>query len=87
MQPSPIDHLTRAVTAMHGSPCSHVRTVRVHEVMDGKTVWEGNVEVFDLAKHPKAKQAFAWSYKDDHGETQLIMATTKFSVITTGNNP
>jgi hypothetical protein len=27
----------------------------------GKTVWEGIVHVFNLAGHPTAKQAYAWS--------------------------
>jgi hypothetical protein len=28
----------------------------------GKTVWRGDVEVFDLTGHPKAKRAYAWSH-------------------------
>lgn len=57
---------------MEGCPCSHSGTSKVHETMDGKTVWKGEVETFDLQGHPKAKRAFAWSYKDDHGETQFV---------------
>lgn len=42
----------------------------VHEVFRGKTVWQGDVEVFNLHGHPKAKRCFAWSHldgvSDDH---------------------
>ena len=38
-----------------------------------KTVWEGVVESFALAGHPKANRCYAWSYKDK-GETQYVNA-------------
>ena len=34
----------------------------VHEVFRGETAWKGNVEVFDLTGHPKAKRCYGWSY-------------------------
>ena len=43
----------------------------VHEVVRGRTVWQGSVEVFDLAGRPKAKKAYAWSHlegENDEGE-------------------
>jgi hypothetical protein len=33
----------------------------VREVFEGKTAWEGVVHVFDLAGHPTATRAYAWS--------------------------
>ncbi len=69
--PSYIDCLTRAVTAMHGCPCRHVQSSYVHEMMDGKTVWKGEVETFALEGHEKADQAFAWGWDDD-GEIRYI---------------
>ncbi len=70
--PSYLEYLARAVTAMHCCACSHVSTSRVHEAMDGKTVWEGKVETFALEGHPKASRAFAWGYKDGAGEIQYV---------------
>lgn len=72
MTPAELETLTRAVSAMEGCPCSHAGTSKVHEQMDGKTVWKREVETFDLKDHPKAKRAFAWSYVDDHGKTQFV---------------
>ena len=43
----------------------------VKEVFQGKTIWQGDVEVFDLTGHPKAKRAYGWSHPegaDNKGE-------------------
>ncbi|MGC9940863.1 MAG: hypothetical protein ABSE48_03455 [Verrucomicrobiota bacterium] len=34
----------------------------MREVFQGKTLWDGEVEVFDLTGHPKAKRAYGWSH-------------------------
>jgi hypothetical protein len=51
-----------AVSQLHNCGATYVKTVPVHEVLQGKTIWQGDVEVFDLHGHPKAKRAYAWSY-------------------------
>lgn len=53
-----------AVSQLHNCGATWRATVPVHEVFQGKTVWEGDVEVFDLHNHPKAKRAYAWSHLD-----------------------
>ena len=35
------------------------------EVFQGKTIWHGDVEVFDLTGHPKAKRAYGWSHPEN----------------------
>ena len=43
----------------------------VTEIFRGKTLWQGDVEVFDLTGHPKAKRAYGWSHPegaDNKGE-------------------
>ena len=32
------------------------------QIIKGQTVWEGDVEVFDLHDHPKADRVYAWSH-------------------------
>ena len=49
---------------MHNCGATWRETVPVHEVFRGETVWQGDVEVFDLAGHPKAKHCYAWSHLD-----------------------
>lgn len=57
-----LKNLRDAVTAMHGCACIHQTTSKVIETLDGKVVWQGDVETFDLQKHPQATKAFAWAW-------------------------
>lgn len=51
-----------------------VESVPVHEKLpDGRTVWEGEVQVFDVTGHPKAKRAYAWSHATE-GERRRFVA-------------
>jgi hypothetical protein len=47
---------------LHSCGAIHRKTVPVHEVFKGKTIWQGDVEVFELVKHPTAKRCYGWSY-------------------------
>jgi hypothetical protein len=46
-----------AISQLHNCGAMWRETVPVHELFQGKTIWEGDVEVFDLHDHPKAKRA------------------------------
>ena len=59
-----IERVKLALEHLHGCSAVHSKTVPVHEVFQGRTVWQGHVEVFDLTGHPKAKRAYAWSHLD-----------------------
>jgi hypothetical protein len=56
-----VDELARAVEKMHGGSATLAQSVPIRETFGGKTVWEGVVHVFDLAGHPTATRAYAWS--------------------------
>ena len=64
--------LQDAIRHTHGCESRHVETVRIRETFQGKTVWDGSVEVFDLIGHPKASQGYAWGFQDDGGRWQYI---------------
>lgn len=49
---------------MYNCDATWRETVPVHEVFHGKTAWQGDIEVFYLTGHPKAKRAYAWSRLD-----------------------
>lgn len=57
-----IQELQKVIRKLHGSFTTHVETVPVTETFQGQTVWEGEVEVFDLHDHPKASRVYAWSH-------------------------
>jgi hypothetical protein len=59
-----IERLQLVVEHLHDCKAVWVETVPVHEVFRGETVWQGQVEVFDLTGHPKAKRAYGWSHRD-----------------------
>jgi len=46
--------------------------VEVLETFAGKTVWEGDGEVFRVRGHPQAKDAYAWTYTDDDGKLHHV---------------
>lgn len=71
-----ISELQAVIGKMHGCGSTWLETVPVHEVFKGSTVWKGDVEVFALTGHPKAKRCFAWSHregKDDQGERYVAV--------------
>jgi hypothetical protein len=43
-----------------------VETVPIKEVFQGQTVWEGEVEVFDLPDSPDADRVYAWAHDTDN---------------------
>lgn len=60
-----IEELQSVIRNLHGVESRHVESVSVRETFQGKTVWEGIVEVFELHGHPKAERAYAWSHDTD----------------------
>jgi hypothetical protein len=69
-----IELLRKAFQDLHGCQSKHLGSVPVHEVFRGKTVWEGDVEVFALIGHPKAKRGYAWSHPtgEQNKDEQII---------------
>ena len=70
-KPDYIARLQVTVSQLHNCGALWRETVPVHEIFNGQTVWQGEVEVFDLNGHPKAKRAYGWSHRhgqNDEGE-------------------
>src|SRR3989440_5254780 len=60
-----IEELRDVIRKLHGVESNHIESVPVKETFQGKTVWEGIVEVFDLHGHPKATRVYAWAHETD----------------------
>ena len=60
-----ISELQDVIRRLHGVEATHIESVPVKETFQGKTVWEGIVEVFELVGHPKASRVYAWSHETD----------------------
>lgn len=64
--------LREAIKHMHGCDSKWVESIPVTETFEGKTVWDGEVQVFFLIGHPKAQRAYAWSHEADEGKRQFV---------------
>lgn len=60
-----IDELKDVIHRLHGVKATHIESVPVKETFQGRTVWEGIVEVFELHGHPKAPKVYAWAHDTD----------------------
>jgi hypothetical protein len=68
--------LQHAIRLEHQCDVVHQRTVPVHEMVDGRTIWKGEVEVFSLIGHPEAKNCYAWwqDQKDKDARFVTVLA-------------
>jgi hypothetical protein len=57
-----IAEIQAAFLKLHGCDAVYLETVPVVEEFQGKTIWQGDVEVFDLEGHPKATRGYGWSH-------------------------
>src|SRR5688572_15247943 len=57
-----IGEIQAAFLKLHGCDAEYVETVPVHEEYQGETIWQGDVEVFDIRGHPKATRGYGWGH-------------------------
>jgi hypothetical protein len=60
-----ITELQDVIRRLHGVEARHLESVAVKEAFQGKTAWEGIVEVFELIGHPRAPKVYAWVHGTD----------------------
>lgn len=63
-----LEELRDVIRRVHGVESEHMSTVPVKEVFNGKTVWNGFVEMFELKGHPLAQFVYAWGHDTDDPE-------------------
>jgi hypothetical protein len=68
------ERLREVIRKLHGHESKHLETVPVKEWFQGKVIWDGEVEVFELIGHPDATRCYSWAYQDDDGKTQFVAA-------------
>jgi hypothetical protein len=61
-----LEQITRAVERAVEGAVTHRESAPVVETFRGQTVWEGTVEVFDVATPPPAV-AYGWAVESDQG--------------------
>jgi hypothetical protein len=73
-----IERLEQVIVHLHKADPKHVGSVPVEEIFKGKTLWKGDVEVFDLTGHPKAKRCYGWTY----GEPEQFITILELPPVT-----
>lgn len=74
MVTSYISKLQDAIRYLYQCDSKHIGTIAVTErflAFGYDTLWQGEVEVFEISDHAKAKRAYAWSHRVE-GERQQL---------------
>jgi len=69
-----LEAIMHAIRELHGCESVHVQTVPVKEIFKGQVIWSGDVEVFDLSGHAKAKRCYAWGYAGTNPRWEITTA-------------
>jgi hypothetical protein len=62
-----IAELQAVFMKLHNCDADYVETVPVVEEFQGETIFQGDVEVFDIRGHPKATRGYGWGYVTTDG--------------------
>lgn len=65
-----IAELRSTIQRLHRCEASHTRTEEVNEIVNGRTLWAGKVEVFALLGHDEALRCYAWGHLNE-GEWEV----------------
>jgi hypothetical protein len=65
-----LEELKKTVRQRHDREAEHMQSVAVKEVFEGKTVWDGSVEIFTL-RNAKAKRCYAWGRTKEGGGWEI----------------
>lgn len=63
--------LVEAIRHLHGCEALWVESVPVHEAHEGRTVWDREVQVFDLVGPPKGRKGLCLE-SCDHGHQAAV---------------
>lgn len=69
-----IEELQKAVQQMHYCTATWLESVPVLETFQGRTVWDGVVQVFELSGHPSATRCYAWSSPVERSDKRRFFA-------------
>jgi len=75
--------LQTAIMHLHNCGATWRESVPVHELFRGQTVWKGEIEVFDLNNHPRARRCYGWSHPEgDHEKGERFVTVLEIPPVT-----
>jgi len=72
--PEPLASLQDAIRNLHACEGVWVESVHVAEVFESETVWEGEVQVFDLPNCGAGSRCYAWSHAIEGSDRRRVFA-------------
>jgi hypothetical protein len=60
--------LQQTIRQLHACDATHLETVHVTESFQGKTIWDGDVEIFETEGHPRVTKFYTWRFKAKDGK-------------------
>jgi hypothetical protein len=66
-----LEAIQHAINTGFNCNSRHLKTVPVHLKHEGKTMWDGKVEVFEIIGHPRTKTCYAWGFRTDEGNFEF----------------
>jgi hypothetical protein len=76
-----ISLLLAAIRQSYKCGAAHLETVQVEEQSGGKSVWKGDVGVFEVQGHPKATRCFAWLQAEDGKGIRPVTLLHKWPIV------
>jgi hypothetical protein len=70
-----LERLRIVLEQLHNCKAIHAASIPVHETSNGRTLWRGEVEVFNIVGNLRAKLCYAWSQREgENDEGERIVA-------------
>jgi hypothetical protein len=86
-KPGYLTLLQRAIEEKHKCGAVHRESVHVHETVDERTIWTGEVEVFELTGHADAAKCYAWSHREKGASGNILNSETMRLITVLGKRP
>ena len=86
-KPDYLTLLQGAIEERHKCTAVHRESIHVHETMGDKTIWAGEVEVFELAGHAEAARCYAWSHRERGTNGSVLNSETMRLITVLGKRP
>jgi len=81
MDPAGLPALLDAIKHLHGLDARWIESVPVREEHEGQTIWDGEVQVFEV-QHPQATRVYAWSHESGSGGRRRFHAVLGAATVT-----
>jgi hypothetical protein len=71
-----IEALKQSIAENHACTAIYIQSVMVEEAHHGEILWAGQIEIFEIQGHAKAKTAYGWWQENTEDGLVTILALT-----------